>query len=324
MHDLFVHGQHLQLGMGEVQDGAAGSLVDAVILHADETVLHDVDDADAVLAAQLVELFDDLAGLHLLAVHGHGSAGLEVDGHIGGLVRSLEGGHAHLQEAGLIQIRLVGGILQIQTLMAQMPQVLILGVVGLAGDLQRHVVGLGVIDLLLTGLDVPLTPRGDDLHIGGKTLDGQLETDLIVTLAGGAVGDGVSALGLGDLRQLLADDGTGKGGAQQVGLILGVHLQAGDDHVVHHLVHQIGHDQLAGAGLERLLLQTLQLIGLTHVAGHGDDLGVIVVLLQPGNDDRGIQAAGVGQYDLLDICMFHGVASLNVYVIYVNYYTFHS
>ena len=307
MQHFLIHGQHLQLGVGEVQDGAAGGLVDAVILHADETVLHDIDDADAVLAAQIVELLDDLAGLHLLAVDGHRSAGLEVDGHIGGLVRSLEGGHAHLQEAGLVQIGLVGGIFKVKALMAQVPQVLILGVVGLSGDLQGHVVSLGVVDLLLTGLDVPLTPRGDDLHIGSETLDGQLETDLIVALAGSAVGDGVSALGLGDLRQLLADDGTGKGGAQQIGLILGVHLQAGDDDVVHHLVHQIGHDQLAGAGLDGLLLQTLQLVGLTHIAGHGDDLRVVVVLLQPGNDNGGIQSAGVGQYDLLDICMFHGV-----------------
>ena len=205
--------------------------------------------------------------------------------------------------------------------MAQVPQVLVLGVVGLTGDLQGHVVGLGVVDLLLTGLDVPLTPRGDDLHVGGEALDGQLETDLIVALAGGAVGDGVGALLQSDLSQLLADDGTGEGGAQQIGLILGVHLQARDDHVVHHLVHQIGHDQLAGAGLEGFLLQSLQLVGLSHIAGHGNDLGIVVILLQPGDDDGCIQTAGVGQYDLLDIGMFHGGASLHHYVFHVHNYT---
>ena len=40
--------------MGFHQDGSAGSLIDAAGLHADNTVLHDIHDADAVLAAQLV------------------------------------------------------------------------------------------------------------------------------------------------------------------------------------------------------------------------------------------------------------------------------
>ena len=43
-------------------------------------------------------------------------------------------------------------------LVAQVPEVLVLGVVGLAVDLQGHVVRLGVGDLLLTRLDIPLPP----------------------------------------------------------------------------------------------------------------------------------------------------------------------
>ena len=200
MEGVLVHGDHFQLGMGKVEDGAAGGLVYAPILHAHQTVFHDVDDADAVGAAQSVELFDDLAGLHLLAVNGYGGAGLKVDGDIGGGVGSLIGGHAHFQEAGLVQIRLVGGVLQIQTLMAQVPQVLVLGVAGLPADLQGDVVSLGVVDFLVPGLDIPLTPGGDDLHIRGKALDGQLEANLIVALAGGAMGDGVGTLCQSDFR----------------------------------------------------------------------------------------------------------------------------
>ena len=296
--------------VGVVENGAARGLVDAPVLHADEPVLHDVDDADAVGPADGVELCDDLAGLHLLAVQGHGGAGLKVDGHIGGLIRGLQGGDAHLQEAGLLVLGLVGGVLQVQALVAQVPEVLILGVVGLPADLQRHLVGLGVVDLLLPGLDVPLPPGGDDLHLGGEALDGQLEADLVVALAGAAVGDGVGALRHGDLRQLLADDGPGEGRAQEVGLVLGVHLHGGDDDLVHHLVHKIRHDELGGAGLDGLLLQALQLIPLAHVGGHGDDLGVVVVLLQPGDDDGGIQAAGIGQHDLLNVGLLHIYALL--------------
>ena len=46
--------------------------------------------------------------------------------------------------------------------------------------------GLGVVDLLVTALDAPLTPRGDDGHIGGQRFQGQLKADLVVALAGAA------------------------------------------------------------------------------------------------------------------------------------------
>ena len=75
---------------------------------------------------------------------------------------------------------------------------------------------LGVLDLLFAGLDVPDAPRGDDLHVGGQRLDGQLETHLVVALAGSAVADGRRAFLLGDLHQTLGDDRAGEAGAQQV------------------------------------------------------------------------------------------------------------
>ena len=298
---VLIDGDHFQHLVGPVEDGAARRLVNTPVLHAHQPVLHDVQQADAVLAAQLVELPDDVGGLHLLAVDGHGPALLKVQRHIGGRVGGHGGGHAHLQETGLVVLRLVGGVLQVKALVGQVPQVLVLGVVGLPGDLQGHVVGLGVVDLLFPALDVPLTPRGDDLHLGGEALDGQLEPDLIVALSGAAVGNGVGALGLGDLHQPLGDDGPGKGGAQQVVLVLGAHHHGGDDNVVHHLVHQILDVQLGRAGLDGLLLQTVQFVALTHVGGHGDDLGVIVVFLQPGDDNRGIQTAGISKHNFFDV-----------------------
>ena len=42
-----------------VQDRAARCLINAAALHADQTVLDDVEDADAVLAAELVQLLDE-------------------------------------------------------------------------------------------------------------------------------------------------------------------------------------------------------------------------------------------------------------------------
>ena len=307
MHRLLVQRDGFQNIVRLVQDGTAGGLIDAAALHADETVLDDVQQADAVGAAQLVQVLDQLDALHLLAVHSGGDALLKVDGDVGRGVGGLLGGNAQLQEARLIVLRLQGRLLEVEALMAQVPQVLVLGVVGLTVDLQGDVVGLGVVDLLVTALDAPLTPRGDDGHIGGQRFQGQLKADLVVALAGAAVADGVGVLLLGDLSQRGSDTGTRVGGAQQVVLILGVGLQAGPDVVFDVVLLQVEDVQLGRAGLDGLLLQAVQLGALADVAGDCDDLAVVVVFLQPGNDDGGVQTAGVRQNYLFDVflILFH-------------------
>ena len=175
--------------------------------------------------------------------------------------------------------------------------------------------GLGVLDLLLPGLDVPNTPGGDDLHIRGEGLDGQLEAHLVVALAGAAVADGVGALFLGDVHNALGDDGPGERGAQQVlVLVHGPGLDGGVDVVLDELLFQVQHVQLGGPGLLGLFLQAVQLGALAHVAGDGDDLAVVVVLLQPGDDDGGVQAAGVGQHYFFDLVCHNWVPSLSMWL----------
>ena len=66
---------------------------------------------------------------------------------------------------------------------------------------------------------ITLSPGSNDLHLRSEALDAQLEPDLVVTLAGAAVTDGVGALFLGDLNQPLGNDGPGKGGTPQLSLI---------------------------------------------------------------------------------------------------------
>ena len=186
-----------------------------------------------------------------------------------------------------------------------MPQVLVLGVVGLAVDLQGDVVGLGVVDLLVTALDVPLTPRSDDGHIRAQCLEGQLKTHLIVALTGAAVADRIRTLGTGNLHDALCQNRAGKAGAQQVVLVLRAELQGGEDVVLHKVLLQVQHIQLGCAGSLGLFFQTVQLGALTHVTGNSNDLAVVVVFLQPGNDDGGIQTAGVSQHDFFDVFLFH-------------------
>ena len=137
-----------------------------------------------------------------------------------------------------------------------------------------------------------IAKRMDDESI----LESNLQANDILQLVDEEYGVSHYGILLGDLHQALGDDGTGKGGAQQIVLVLGTHHHRGDDHVVHHLVGQVLNVQLGGTGLDGLLLQTVQLAALAHVGGDGDDLGVIIVLLQPGDDDGSIQTAGIGEH----------------------------
>ena len=131
--------------------------------------------------------------------------------------------------------------------------------------------------------------------------DGELKAHLVVALSRAAVGDGVRALLDGDVHETLGDAGAGGAGAEKIFLIHSPGLHGGDDVVVHIIVCQVEHIQLRRACPEGFFLKPLQLVGLADVAGHRDDLAVVVILLQPGNDDGRIKAAGIGQDDLFDI-----------------------
>src|SRR5581483_5464965 len=62
--------------------------------------------------------------------------------------------------------------------------------------------------------------------------------------------------------------------------------------------------KVARAGLVRLLGEMRSLFSLADIDGHGDDFAA-VVLFQPGDDDRGIESARVGECNL-----FHAAFSL--------------
>ena len=298
--------------MREIEDRAAGRLIHAAALHADKAVLHDVEQTDAVGTADLIQCEDDVLCAHLLAVQRNRLALDKVERDIGRLVGCVDRGDAHLEEAGLLILRLVARILEVKSLMREMPHVLILGIVGLAVDLQRNVMRLGVVDLLIAGLDVPLAPRCDDRHAGGKRLDRQLKANLVVALACAAVADGVCAFLKRDLCQPLTDDRARQRRAEHVFLILCACLHRRDDDVVDKLVGQILDVDFGCAGLQRLLLQSLQLVRLSDVARDRDDLAVIVVLLQPRNDDGCIQPARISENDLLDLALINHDFSLRM------------
>jgi hypothetical protein len=81
----------------------------------------------------------------------------------------------------------------------------------------------GVVEEVVAALEAVVEdgvpPGSDDLDGGLESVEGQLEADLVVTLASATVGDGEAALLLGDSDLGTGDDGAGEGGTEEVGVL---------------------------------------------------------------------------------------------------------
>jgi hypothetical protein len=105
-------------------------------------------------------------------------------------------------------------------------------------------------------LEVPLAPGRDHGDVGLERIVAELEADLVVALAGGAVADRVGADLAGDLDLLLGDQRPGDRGAEQIlALIDRVGAEHREDVVAHEfLAHVLDEDVLRlDAGSQGLL-----------------------------------------------------------------------
>jgi NAD(P)-dependent dehydrogenase (short-subunit alcohol dehydrogenase family) len=103
-----------------------------------------------------------------------------------------------------------------------------------------------------------VAPRGDDVQVRRERGGGEFEADLVVALAGGAVGDGVGLLGLGDLHHALGDERPRDRGAEEVLALVnraGAHHRV--DEVLRELLLEVIDVNLRGAGLLGLLFEPL-------------------------------------------------------------------
>ena len=149
------------------------------------------------------------------------------------------------------------------------------------------------------GFEIPVAPRGDDLDVRVQAVIAQLEPDLVIALAGGAVTDSVGADHVGNLDLALGDQRAGDGCAEQVDAFIdGVGAEHGEDEVADEfLAHVFDEDVLRlHPGGQRLGAGGLKLFALSEVCGEGDDFGA-EFRLQPFQDDRRVQSAGIGEYD---------------------------
>ena len=282
--------------MGGDERQGAGNLIALAALEAHQTILDQVKTAKAVVARNLVEGDDDLGELHLLAVDGDRLAGLKLDLGIGRGVRRVLGVLGH--NPSVIE-RLIPRVLQVTALDGATPQVVVDGVGVVVGTLgNRHVVGVGIGDLVGTALQVPLANRGDNLELGVEGLDGGLKTDLVVTLAGAAVGDVGRAKLVGDLNKLLGKQRARQGGEQRI-LVL-VHGVCGDglsQELIGELVAQVEYLAIENAQVERLLLLGIQSgLFLAHVAADANDIEILLVL-EPLDTYGCIKTTGICEND---------------------------
>lgn len=133
--------------------------------------------------------------------------------------------------------------------------------------------GLGDWDALLLGVlnqvratlealdKLGQTPRSNDLNVGLEGVEGKLETDLIVTLAGAAVGNGEAALLAGNVNLGAGNDGSGERGTEKVDILVdGVALDGGETELLDKLAADVLDDKLGGTNLESLDAGSLKVV----------------------------------------------------------------
>ena len=166
--------------------------------------------------------------------------------------------------------------------------------------LQRNAVLAAVLEFFLAA-DLPGTHRGDHLQLRIQRGDGSLEADLVVALAGAAVGERVAAVLGGNLDSELSDQRPAQRGEQGVtAAVESVCLDRRQYEVLGELLAGVDHHRLNGAHRLRLVENRVVVLArLAEIDGQGHDLGVIG-LLDPMQHHARVETARVEQHDTVD------------------------
>ena len=292
---LTVEAQGLERLVGRDEHLGGRSFVALARLHTDETILDHVDAAAAMLASENIEVHDDLQEALLFAVERARNALLEADFDIFSLVGSILGIDGKGPD---VRGRLVPGILERAAFDGAAPHVVVDGVRRSFGSLHRNAVLGSPVDFLFTGVKFPVANGSENLELRIEGLDGGFEANLVVALAGAAMGDVLRAVLVRGLDHVLGEQRTRKGGKQRVGVLVeavgGKRLGEVLAGVFLTHVHGLGSDC---AALERLVLDVLEVgLVLANVAANSDNVEVLFNL-QPLQAARGVQTAGVCEYN---------------------------
>ena len=136
---------------------------------------------------------------------------------------------------------------------------------------------------------------------GCRRVIAEFEADLVVALAGGAVRYRVGARFARDFDLALGDQRPCDRRSEQVlAFVDRVGAEHREDKVAHELLAQIVDVYLSDAGGGRLGASRRELLTLTDVGGEGNDFATVGIL-QPFQDHRRVEAAGIGKHHFLDV-----------------------
>ena len=178
----------------------------------------------------------------------------------------------------------------------------------LRAALDRDAVLARVLDLGVAA-HLPGAHGRDHLQLGRQRGDRGLDADLVVALAGAAVGDGVAAGPACVLDRELGDQRAAERGEERVAVaVVGVGLDGRRQVVARELLARVDHVAVQRAEVHRLALDDLVVLPrLAEVDGQRDDL-CLVLVLDPLEHHARVQAAAVEQQHAPDLVLLRQVA----------------
>ena len=160
------------------------------------------------------------------------------------------------------------------------------------------------VHFLLTSVHIPLANGSDDFQRRIKSLDGGLETNLVVALARAAMSNVLGAVLMGGIYQVLGDQRTRKSGNQRI-LVLEVcvGIESLGQVVCSKVFTHVGDDAVDCTRFQSALLNLLEAFVLLANFAHYSDNVKVLFVLQPLDADAGVQATRICEYALI-LCHF--------------------
>ena len=276
------------------QQHGGGRLVDFARLDADQPVLEVVDAADPVLAPHLVQRRHQVQRSDRLAVKRNRQTLFEADLYIGRIIGTLPRvARPRIDLGGRLRPR----ILEHAGFDRAAPQVLVGRVRGTDGGRDLDAVLVGVLDLVVP-IHTPLAHRRDHLELRRERGCGDVESHLVVALAGAAMSDRAGAFAARDLDHHRRDQGPAQRGRERVLLfIYGARLERGPHEQLEKWDAAVGDVGCRSADLQRPRLDGVEVLLLAEVDGERNDVPALV--LEPADRHRRVETARVGEDELL-------------------------
>ena len=310
---LAVEDELLEGAMRGMQDDGRRCLVDLARLDPNEAIL---DQADSMQSAQLIELRHQGRAGKGLPCHRHWNSPLKVE-----LDESSAGGGGVHRRRPVKCV--LGGfeesILQDPGFDGAPPQILIDTVRRLRLDINGQSVGACVLDLLVPGHRHPIAKWRQHLEMRGQGADGDVETDLVVALAGRAVRNPARPFTDRHLDQQLRDQWPAKRRGQRVlTLVDRPRPQGWPAEALDEGSPGIEHIGLDGAGDHRSVSNRVEIRLASEIGCQGNHVKA-ATLGQPVHRDGRVEATGIREDNLLAHLAgspgnrrFHGVLVLRL------------